>query len=214
MNYNIRNEATFHNVFAFCRHKDNHKYTSNRGLSVKNSLAGVQSAKVATIFAANPNIMSSFQFDFTFDNSFSLALKSIEHKVQTIAADFTPFSYISGDWREIDLKADKTDLPFILFITPEQGEMTITQGLFFDGVRCLIGFFDSVNRDAYAEDNMAVYTAMRATGMQFITALNQSGYFQPITSTRYNIYTEMLASNVTGVVFDLTLRLAAGICVQ
>jgi len=158
--------------------------------------------------------MSSFQFDFTFDNSFSLALKSIEHKVQTIAADFTPFSCISGDWREIDLKADKTDLPFILFITPEQGEMTITQGLFFDGVRCLIGFFDTVNRDAYAEDNMAVYTAMRATGMQFITALNQSGYFQPITSARYNIYTEMLASNVTGVVFELTLRLAAGICVQ
>lgn len=157
--------------------------------------------------------MSKFTFSFNFDDTFSLALQSVEARVHEVATNFAPFTYISGDWREIDLKADKADLPFILFVIPEQGSVRMVQGLYFDSVRCLVGFFDRVNRDAYAEDNAAVYQAMRATGLRFIEALNQSGYFEPITETRYNIYTEQLASNVTGVVFDLTLRQAKGMCV-
>lgn len=157
--------------------------------------------------------MSKFTFSFNFDDTFSLVIQSIEHRVEEVAGSFAPFTYVAGDWREIDLKVNKADLPVILFVVPEQGDVSVTQGLYFDSVRCLVGFFDRVNRDAYAQDNMAVYTAMRASGLKFIDALNKSGYFEPITETRYNIYTEQLASNVTGVVFDLTIKQAKGMCV-
>lgn len=157
--------------------------------------------------------MSKFTFDFKFDDTFSLMLQSVEAKVEEVAQNFTPFSFVKGDWREIDLKADKADLPFIVFLVPDQGTLTMNRGLYFDSVRCLVGFFDKVNRDAYAEDNMAVYQAMRAVGLKFIDALNASGYFEPITETRYYVYTEMLSSNVTGVVFELTLKQSQGVCV-
>ena len=157
--------------------------------------------------------MSRFTYSFNFDNTFSLTLNSIEAKVQQVAKNFAPFSFVRGDWREIDMKADKADLPFIVFVVPEQGSIKVAQGRFFDSVRCLIGFFDQVNRDAYAEDNTAVYTAMRATGIRFIDALNKSGYFEYITEAKYNIYTEQLAANVTGVVFDLTIKQTDGVCV-
>lgn len=75
--------------------------------------------KVATTFAQKEKTMSRFTYSFNFDDTFSLTLNSIEAKVQQVAKNFAPFSFVRGDWREIDMKADKADLPFIVFVVPE-----------------------------------------------------------------------------------------------
>ena len=145
-------------------------------------------------------------FSFEFDKTFGLALQSVEHRVQEMAQQFAPFHYIRGTWREVNMKAELTEAPFIVLFAPDGGQLTNKRGFTADGVRLRIGFFDLVNREAYAEDNMAVQQAMRAAGEVFLKAINESGYFEPIASAPYEFYNEVFTCNATGAVFSVTLQ--------
>ena len=145
-------------------------------------------------------------FSFEFDKTFGLALQSVEHRVQEMAQQFQPFNYIRGTWREVNLKAETMEAPFIILFAPDGGQLKNIQQFTADSVRLSIGFFDLVNREAYAEDNMAVQQAMRAAGEIFIKALNDSWLFEPTTNVPYNFYSEVFTCHASGVVFSPTLQ--------
>lgn len=157
--------------------------------------------------------MRRMTFSFDFDQTFSLALQSVEHRIGEIASSFKPFNFVRGDWREISMKMEKTPAPFIVLFTPEGGEVTETGAWDRDSVRLRLGFFDIVNREAYAEDNMAVGKAMQIAGQMFIKAMNESGYFEPISSKPYTYYYESFTCHATGCVFSLTVKQAEGVCI-
>ena len=145
-------------------------------------------------------------FSFEFDKTFGLALQSVEHRVQEMAQQFQPFNYIRGTGNEVDMKAETTEAPFIILFAPEGGQLKNVQQFTADSVRLSIGFFDLVNRAAYAEDYMAVQQAMRAAGEIFIKALNDSGLFEPITNVSYRFFSKAFSCYASGVVFSLTLQ--------
>lgn len=152
-------------------------------------------------------------FSFEFDTTFSLALQSVEHRIEELANTSKVFHFIRGSFREVNMKMERTEAPFIVLFTPSGGTAQLKGGWGWDAPKLRLGFFDLVNREAYAEDNMAVGQAMRAAGVQFIKAMNDSGYFEPITSAPYTFYYESFTSHVTGCVFDITVKQAEGLCV-
>ena len=166
-------------------------------------------------FAANSRTMAhgKFTFTFNFDETLSLMLDSVEHHVEEIAEGFTPFHFLRGDWREVNMKMEGVEAPFLVLFEPRTGTLSNRLQWTHDGVRLQIGFFDIVNREAYAEDNMAVQQAMRACGAVFLKALGASGYFEPVADAPYTFYSELFTCHASGVVFELTLRTAAGVCV-
>lgn len=159
------------------------------------------------IFVAKSFVMAKkFTFSFEFDKTFSLVIQSIEHRLQELATTFKPFHFIRGTWREVSMKAEHTEAPFIVLFAPEGGSLVNKGDWMSDGVRLRLGFFDLVNREAWAEDNMAVQQAMRAAGEVFLRALNETGYFEPITTITYDFYNEMFSCVASGVVFTITLQ--------
>ena len=80
-------------------------------------------------------------------------------------------------------------------------------GRTYDAVDIAIAFVDKVARDADGEDNAAVYNRMKSVGVEFIKALNASGYFLPIDGTiNYQVLCEQLSDIVTGVMFTIRLQ--------
>lgn len=157
--------------------------------------------------------MAKRTFSFEYDKTFSLALQSVEHKIQELASSFNPFHFIRGDFREVSQKMEQTEAPFIVLFIPQGGQIDAKGMWDFDTVRIQLGFFDLVNREALAEDNMAVCKAMQVAGQVFIKAMNESGYFEPITAKPYNYYYESFTCHASGCVFNLTVKQAAGVCV-
>lgn len=154
-----------------------------------------------------------FTFSFNFDDTFGLALESIEHQIEVLAKGFAPFNFIRGSYKEIDMKMERTEAPFIVLFAPTRGNVTEKGYVDVTTTPIRVGFFDMVNREAWAEDNMAVAQAMKVAGQCFIKAMNESGLFEPITEKPYQIYEESFTTHVTGVVFELNVKQSEGVCI-
>lgn len=139
---------------------------------------------------------------------------NIETKLQEIAAEYFPeMSYTLGSMTEIDEQLDRKEPPFLWVVFPATGGITYTNGRVKERLRALVGFFDLVERDANGEDNMTVYRTMAAKAETFINVVNTCGYFEPLTDIPTNIYTEVGAANVTGLILDIELKERTGRCV-
>lgn len=134
---------------------------------------------------------------------------TIEEKIKEIAKSepFAHMSYVFEDWYGADAALSRTTLPAIIAILPVSGTIRVANGRTYDAVDIAIAFVDKVARDADGEDNAAVYNRMKAVGVDFIKALNASGYFLPIDGTlNYQVLCEQLSDIVTGVMFTIRLQ--------
>lgn len=153
-------------------------------------------------------------FTNIFDASFSRSLTTIEKRLIEVAQRFTPFTLIRGDLNEIDTKLEYAQLPVIFILSSEQGACHQRVGQWFDEERVLIGFYDRVRRDAYAEDNAAVFSVMREAAKMFVNEVNKTGYFEYVTDFSYFPDEEQFSSNLSGLTIDLTLKHAEGECLN
>lgn len=137
---------------------------------------------------------------------------SIEEKIRETANQFPEFSYIFEDWYSASTALSRVALPAIIAILPVNGNIKFRNGRTYDTENIAIAFVDKVPRDANAGDNSTVYNRMKIAGVEFIKALNKSGYFEPIgEEVRYEVICEKFADIVTGVFFDLQLK-EGGMC--
>lgn len=139
---------------------------------------------------------------------------NIETKIREIAEKYVPdMTLVMGSLLEIDTKIDLHMPPFCVVVFPEMGTLRYHRGRFKEGIRMLIGFFDVADRDASAEDNFEVYRRMMEKAKDFIRGYNADGYFEPIEGTvEIRLYTEMMASNLTGLFLDVEVRELTGNC--
>ena len=140
---------------------------------------------------------------------------SIESKIREIAREkFSSFSYVFEDWNGAAEQLDRVSLPAIVCILPVGGYLKFNRGMVKDCEDCMLAFVDKVSRDANGEDNELVYSVMKKTAASFITALNESHYFEPIDGgVRYTTILESASAYFTGVFVELTLKELQGTCV-
>lgn len=139
---------------------------------------------------------------------------SIESKIREIAEEkFAFFSYVFEDWNGAAEQIDRVSLPAIVCILPVGGYLNFSRGLVKDREDCILAFVDKVSRDANGEDNEHVYSLMKEKAAGFITALNESHYFEPIDgNVKYTTILESASAYFTGVFVELTLKELQGAC--
>lgn len=134
---------------------------------------------------------------------------TIEETIKETAnsEQFANMSYVFEDWYGADAALSRTTLPAIIAILPISGTVHFQNGRVYDTVDIAIAFVDKVARDADGEDNASVYNRMKAVGVDFIKALNDSGNFLMMEDTlNYQVLCEQLSDIVTGVMFTLRLH--------
>ena len=98
-------------------------------------------------------------------------------------------------------------------ILPVGGYLNFSRGMVKDREDCILAFVDKVSRDANGEDNEQVYSSMKEKAAGFITALNESHYFEPIDGyVRYTTILESASAYFTGVFVEFTLKELQGTC--
>lgn len=139
---------------------------------------------------------------------------SIESKIREIAKEkFPSFSYVFEDWNGAAEQIDRVSLPAIVCILPVGGYLNFSRGMVKDREDCMLAFVDKVSRDANGEDNEQVYSSMKEKASGFITALNESHYFEPIDgNVKYTTILESASAYFTGVFVELTLKELQGAC--
>lgn len=139
---------------------------------------------------------------------------SIEEKIKEIAGEkFPGFSYVFENWMGADETVARVELPVIICILPVSGSLTLDKGRIRDEESTAIAFVDAVERDANGEDNEKVYTRMKESAGDFIKAMNDSGYFEPIDGkVPYKTIYESMSTNVTGVFVELEVKELIGRC--
>ena len=140
---------------------------------------------------------------------------SIEDKLREIVgAKFSGYSYVFEDWNGADRVLNKVALPAIICILPTGGYMDVGATGIKDSEDLLLAFVDKVARDADGDDNEKVYTRMKGVARSFIVAMNESYYFAPIGGqVRYTTILESGATNITGVLVELSVKERQGGCV-
>lgn len=132
---------------------------------------------------------------------------TIDEKIKAVAEEYLPtYTYVYNDEYDSDQAIDRNPLPAIVHLLPSDGTMFIRNGKIYDRETVSVCFFDKVAKDASGDDQREVVDAMKAVGHGFIRALNDSGYFQTITTWSYRVHYNQLASIVTGVEFILVLE--------
>ena len=140
-------------------------------------------------------------------------MKSIEQTLKEIAAEHFPaFSYVFENWQDADAKLEKIEYPAIICVLPTGGSVGMRNGRVFDTEYLAIAFLDKAPRGAEGEDNKEIYTRMKQEGIRFLNALNKSGKVEPIEQAPYDTICERLATIVTGVMFQLTIKQRQGAC--
>lgn len=139
----------------------------------------------------------------------------IEGKIREIAeSQFPSYSYVFEDWNGAAEQIDRVTLPAIVCILPIGGHLQFGRGMVKDSEDCIIAFVDKLPRDADGYDNERVYSAMKSCAAKFITAMNDSHYFEPIDgNVKYATILESASAYYTGVFVELTLKELKGVCV-
>ena len=131
---------------------------------------------------------------------------------QTAAEQFADFSYVFENWEDADAKLEKIQYPAIVCVLPTGGSVSMRTGRVFDTEYIALAFLDLAPMGAEGEDNEVIYTRMKQEGIRFIKALNNSRKIEPIHDAQYDTICEQLATVVTGVIFQLTIRQSKGQC--
>ena len=140
-------------------------------------------------------------------------METIESIIQDIATEqFREFSYVFENWEDADAKLEKIPYPAIVCVLPTGGSVSMRTGRVFDAEYVALAFLDKAPRGAEGEDNKEIYTRMKQEGIRFLNALNKSGKIEPIEQAPYDTICERLATIVTGVMFQLTIRQKRGTC--
>ena len=140
-------------------------------------------------------------------------METIESIIEGIAAEqFGAFSYVFENWEDADAKLEKIPYPAIVCVLPTGGSVSMRTGRVFDSEYVALAFLDKAPRGAEGEDNKEIYTRMKREGIRFLKALNKSGKVEPIEQAPYDTICERLATIVTGVMFQLTIKQRRGTC--
>lgn len=134
---------------------------------------------------------------------------NIDEKLKEIATGeaFAEFSYVFENWYDADRAIEHLQLPAIISVLPFSGGIERRNGRVSDQQNFAIAFVDKVQRNALGEDNAAVYNRMKQRGVDFLNAIDASGYFEALPQyVPYHVICERLSSIVTGIMFDLTLK--------
>ena len=140
-------------------------------------------------------------------------METIESIIEGIAAEqFGGFSYLFENWEDADAKLEKIPYPAIVCVLPTGGSVSMRTGRVFDTEYVALAFLDKAPRGAEGDDNKEIYTRMKQEGIRFLNALNKSGKVEPIEQAPYDTICERLATIVTGVLFQLTIKQRRGTC--
>ena len=137
---------------------------------------------------------------------------TIDEGIKKIAEEHFPgFSYIFDDWYDIDQAVDRTPLPCVAHVLPIGGVMSTRNGRVYDRESVTVAFLDKVTRDANGNDQRIVFERMKATAIEFVRVMNESGYFNAVGTWSYNVIYNQLSSIVTGVMLTLDVE-GNGVC--
>lgn len=134
-------------------------------------------------------------------------MNSVESKLKEIVMEkFVGVSWVFDDWKAIDRKLSKVDLPAIVCVMPVSGVLTFNRGRVKDKPNCYLVFMDKVPRDADGDENEEVYSRMKEMAAKFVTEVNKSGYFECVEGdVPYDVISESMSDILSGVGVALSL---------
>ncbi len=134
-------------------------------------------------------------------------MSSVEVKLKTIAeTKFSDMSWVFDDWKAIDRKLSKVNLPAIICVMPVSGVLVFNRGRVKDKPNCYLVFLDKVAKDADGDENERIYTKMKEKASQFVAELNKSGHFEQIEGeVPYDVISEGMSDVLSGVGIALTI---------
>lgn len=156
--------------------------------------------------------------------------KTIENKVKEIAESLG-LTYLCESWHranqafdrfrrqgeERELKhPDGLTLPACLYVQPVSGFFNFTsQGFVRDAPACLIAFADAMPFDYRGADVQEIAERLKALAVQFVVAVNESGYFLPVGGqVNYRVAFDKMDANLCIVTLSLTLQEQTGACLD
>lgn len=141
-------------------------------------------------------------------------MSGIEQRIREIAeAEFQEFSFVLDDAMGVDVAVERVELPAIVCYLVEDGTLSFKNGMVKDSEHTILVFINAVERDADGMDNVEVYQDMKGVAEQFITKVNECGYFEPVETVQYESLYEMMSANVSGVMCHVMLKELKGRCV-
>mgnify|MGYP006050192175 CR=1 FL=1 len=136
-----------------------------------------------------------------------------DEKLREVAKnEFPEWTYIFDDWYVADRDVSKHGLPAIIALLPFSGQIRMRNGQTRLSQNCSIAFVDRVRKEAKGEEKSEVYNRMLTAAIDFIVALNRSGYFTALEVTNFTVLYDQLSTIVTGVYIDITLEELQGRC--
>lgn len=142
-------------------------------------------------------------------------MHTIEGTIKEIAEKrYNAFSYVFENWADADTKLEKLSYPAIVCVMPVGGMMGVRNGKVKDTEYVGLAFLDKAPRGAEGEDNERIYNRMKEVAATFVEELNKTRRFEPITEIPYDIICEQLATVVSGILLQLTIKQQVGGCVD
>lgn len=142
-------------------------------------------------------------------------METIEGTIKEIAKKgYETFSYVFENWADADTKLEKLSYPAIVCVMPVGGQITVRNGKMYDTEYVGLAFLDKAPRGAEGEDNERIYNRMKEVAGAFVQDLNKTRRFEPISDIQYDIICEQLATIVSGVLLQLTIRQQIGGCID
>lgn len=156
--------------------------------------------------------------------------ETIENKVKVIAESLG-LTYLCESWHRANQAFDRfrrqgperevthpdgLTLPACLYVQPVSGYFNFTsQGFARDAPACLIAFADAMPFDYRGADAQEIAERLKALAVQFIVAVNESGYFLPVGGqVNYRVAFDKMDANLCIVTLSLTLQEQTGTCLD
>lgn len=140
---------------------------------------------------------------------------TVEQKLQKVAETFKDegISYLFHDWTRVNIAVDQMPLPVIVYSLPASGSLDMKNGFVNDNQNGLISFLSLTEFDFDSKENDCIISRMKQLALRFFSVYNQSGYFETVGGTMpYRVVYDMLDANVTGVMFEVSVKELDGIC--
>lgn len=124
-------------------------------------------------------------------------------------------AYKFGTYKEVNHLFDRSDtFPAIAELLPLRGSLSLKYESVKDSQEITLLFLDIDQKTVDSEKTAAIVDRMKSKALEFITALNQTGEFEPIDETTLQYFTivKQFDKCLSGLEITLNLKPCKAVC--
>lgn len=132
--------------------------------------------------------------------------ENVESKIRSIVEGMG-VRYLFANWAQANVSFDDINEPTIIYLLPTNGTTHYNGATAKDEPQTQLAFVVSSEFDFDGIENDDKVEAMKTLAVRFFHRVAQSGLFEPLPNLLpYRTIYDTMDDNVTGVVYDITLK--------